>query len=259
MSERRWRNAIARVIRLRVRALSSGLAIATTLLIVLISIHSGSAAEATILGSISSKPHSLPPTLARWQAPTESGDYLSQIVPTRAGYLVWSEFPIKIYLGSLKATGDLDRTQRWIDEVLAAVREWSIYLPIVVVESPKMADITIWRSSPPLRISPGGTIARARSAETRYKLYIKSLSAATDILSHRCTIWLSPNQTIEYIRSSARHEIGHALGIWGHSLLATDVMYFSQVRHPPQISPRDVSTLKRVYEQPTLLGWPVGR
>ena len=35
----------------------------------------------------------------------------------------------------------------------------------------------------------------------------------------------------------------------------TDVLYFSQVRNPPAISARDVNTLKRVYEQPTRLGW----
>ncbi|MFN4955672.1 MAG: peptidase, partial [Aphanizomenon sp.] len=36
-------------------------------------------------------------------------------------------------------------------------------------------------------------------------------------------------------------------------------MYFSQVRNPPFISVRDVNTLKRVYEQPTGLGWSVLR
>jgi predicted Zn-dependent protease len=33
------------------------------------------------------------------------------------------------------------------------------------------------------------------------------------------------------------------------------VPYFSQVRNPPPISPRDVNTLKRIYQQPTSLGW----
>jgi predicted Zn-dependent protease len=34
-------------------------------------------------------------------------------------------------------------------------------------------------------------------------------------------------------------------------------MYFSQVREPPPISARDINTLKRIYQQPTRLGWPV--
>ncbi len=48
--------------------------------------------------------------------------------------------------------------------------------------------------------------------------------------------------------------LGHALGIWGHSQLETDALYFSQVRKPAFISVRDVNTLKKVYEQSTALG-----
>ncbi|MBA3924661.1 MAG: peptidase, partial [Nostocaceae cyanobacterium] len=70
-------------------------------------------------------------------------------------------------------------------------------------------------------------------------------------------IILSPSQTGEYLSAATRHEFGHALGIWGHSPLQTDTMYFSQVRHPPAISPRDVNTLKKIYAQPTSLGWTV--
>jgi predicted Zn-dependent protease len=66
---------------------------------------------------------------------------------------------------------------------------------------------------------------------------------------------LSPSQTGNYVVAAARHELGHALGIWGHSPLQTDALYFSQVRNPPTISSSDVNTLKRVYQQPTSLGW----
>ncbi|MFM6754387.1 MAG: peptidase, partial [Dolichospermum sp.] len=83
------------------------------------------------------------------------------------------------------------------------------------------------------------------------------LYTANNILYHRFTILLSPSQTGEYVLSAARHELGHALGIWGHSLSPTDTMYFSQVRNPPLISVRDVNTLKRIYEQSTSLGWSV--
>jgi predicted Zn-dependent protease len=59
----------------------------------------------------------------------------------------------------------------------------------------------------------------------------------------------------KYLPAAARHEFGHALGIWGHSLEETDVMYYSQVGEPPSISARDINTLKRIYQQPTRLGW----
>ncbi|OUL31838.1 peptidase [Nostoc sp. RF31YmG] len=197
----------------------------------------------------SPKPHPLPPTLAQWQDNTNSGDYFSQITPTQGGYLVWSQFPIRVYVETPTAINS-QQAQVWVNSVLHAVQEWNVYLPLLVVEKPEVADISILRKAPPLKISPNDKIPRARSALTTYELYTNN-----KVLLHRFTILLSPSQTGNYVIAAARHEFGHALGIWGHSPLQTDALYFSQVRQPPPISPRDVNTLKRVYEQPTSLGW----
>lgn len=194
------------------------------------------------------KPHPLPPTLVQWQDRTNSGDYFSQVKPIDVGYLVWSRFPLKVYIQNPNTANNTSKAP-WASTVEQAVREWSAYLPLVIVEQLEDADIRILRSPPPLRMTPD-KIPRARSAETSYELYISN-----NKLSHRCTILLSPSQTSQYLQAAARHEFGHALGIWGHSPFATDALYFSQVRNPPPISPRDVNTLKRIYEQPTQLGW----
>lgn len=188
-------------------------------------------------------PHPLPPTLAQWQDSTNTGDYFSQIAPTQVGYLVWSQFPVKVYIEP--------QAEAWFNAVLAAVKEWSTYLPLEVVEKKEVADIAISRKAPPLQTSPNNKILRARSALTTYEFYTNK----NNLLSHRFTILLSPSQTGSYLTAAARHELGHALGIWGHSPLQTDALYFSQVRNPPPISSRDVNTLKLVYEQPTSLGW----
>ncbi len=42
------------------------------------------------------KPHPLPGTLEKWQDKTNSGDYFDQIQFTKVGYLIWSNFPVKV-------------------------------------------------------------------------------------------------------------------------------------------------------------------
>ncbi|MDF5712814.1 MAG: peptidase [Rhizonema sp. NSF051] len=193
--------------------------------------------------------HPLPPTLAQWQDSKNSGDYFSQVSPTKVGYLVWSQFPVKVYIEPLNTlTGK--QAEAWVNNVLEAVKEWNAYLPLIITEKPEIADITIVRKAPPLQTNPSSKIPRARSAQTTYNYISKN-----NLLSHSFTILLSPSQTGQYLTAATRHELGHALGIWGHSPLQTDALYFSQVRNPSPISSRDVNTLKRVYEQPTSLGW----
>ncbi len=225
------------------------------------------AAESSLSSLPTPQTHPLPTPLAQWQDTTSTGDYFSEVKLTPVGYLVWSQFPVKIYVeqptDSTESPSSLQRFQNWVDAVLQAVREWSVYLPLEVVAQPAAADISILRSRPPLQASLNRetgklNLPRARSAQTRYEFYLRpAVEAAEEVLSHRFTIKLSPDQTVEYTIATARHELGHALGIWGHSPLETDTMYFSQVRNSPQISVRDINTLKRIYEQPTPLGWPL--
>ncbi len=197
------------------------------------------------------KIHPLPPTLERWGDDGEGGDYFSEIQFTEIGALVWSRFPVRVYFAP--------QNKEWNDIVNGAIEEWNIYLPLERIDSPETADIIIEREFPPRRATLNPEtgkldIPRARSAQTSYDLYITDTAEA--VVSHRMKIQLSPNLPPGSLLSAVRHELGHALGIWGHSPLETDVLYFSQVRYPPPISVRDVNTLKKIYQQPTRLGWP---
>jgi predicted Zn-dependent protease len=216
--------------------------------------------------------HPLPTALAQWQPTVDSDDYFLEVMPTPLGYLMWTEFPVKVFVEPLtEQSANIGQASQWIQAVQEAIEAWNLYLPLQQVETSEVANILIWRSAPPLqgwrsspedgeagdrRIRP--QLPRVRAAEARYHLFLDhSDSSDPPRIAHQVTIHLSPNQTVEYLKATARHELGHALGIWGHSPTETDVMYFSQVRTPPPISERDINTLKRIYQQPTRLGWAI--
>lgn len=208
------------------------------------------------------RPHPLPLTLVEWQDSQDSGDYFDQISLSPVGYLIWSQFPIKFYLDRPTNLNDsaasTRRFRQWVDAVIEAITEWQDYLPLVEVKDPQLADIVIERSEPPLDASFDPktgqlTIPRARSAQTSYDFYLTQ--DKPPILRHRMIIKISPGLSQLSALSASRHELGHGLGIWGHSDQETDALYFSQVRDLPPISVRDINTLKKIYQQPTRLGW----
>lgn len=206
------------------------------------------------------KIHPLPITLEQWQ-PQEQDDYFCSLVSPPIGALIWTEFPIKVYLDRPELeqnTASYQQFQKWVSAVETAIQEWNIYLPLNIVKEPEIASILIKRELPPLGSSFNAEtgkieIPRARTAQTRYDLEITKTQPP--ILTHRMMISISPRLGETSLLSAARHELGHALGIWGHSPVETDALYFSQVKNSPNISVRDINTLKKVYQQPTRLGW----
>jgi predicted Zn-dependent protease len=203
--------------------------------------------------------HPLPPSLLQWQAGANTGDYFAEVKSTSAGYLIWSEFPIKVYYDRPTETQERSTSfGQWINAVAKAIKDWNVYLPLLEIDRPELADITIKHEKPPLGVNINratGKIERmrARSAQTRYEFYLKEKQARK--LAHRMTIAIDPGLSEQSIETAARHELGHALGIWGHSPSQNDVMYFSRVRNALKISSRDINTLKKIYQQPTRLGW----
>jgi predicted Zn-dependent protease len=210
--------------------------------------------SAIVPGMANSEPplpiHPLPPTLAAWEDRATSGDYFEQIQGVEVGALLWSTFPVRIRMDVRNAQAP--RQDVWVRAVTQAIEEWNHYLPLVLVESDEDTDITIRRASIPIQRRPDGMLETIRFAQTQYQVYQRDRR-----WRHRMLITLSSNQADLSLLAGARHELGHALGLWGHSPVPTDVMFPSQVGHPPSISARDVNTLKRVYEQPTRLGWPI--
>lgn len=236
-----------------------------TILSVIISNHNISQAEQKSNDLDSSllpiaKIHPLPISLAQWENNHNQEDYFTQIKPTPIGYLIWSQFPVKIYLAKPTKSPDNSasdiRQQQWVEGVKKAIAEWNIYLPLQEIESPELANIIIARSTPARKVKYNPAtglydIPRAITAQTSYQFYWQDQK----VLSHRMIIKVSPNLSQQAILAASRHELGHALGIWGHSSHQNDALYFSQVRDFPPISARDINTLKKIYQQPTRIGW----
>ncbi len=205
--------------------------------------------------------HPLPPSLARWQGKLDLGDYFDVVKSTPLGYLIWSQFPVKVYLKNPtvdSAAANL-RWQEWLKTVDRAIAEWNVYVPLIRVTDSQNADIIISSDRPERKIQLNTQtgrydIPRAIAAQTNYQFYLRD---NPPILAHRMTIKLPPNTTGESLLATIRHEMGHALGIWGHSPAISDALYFSQVRDPQPISPRDINTLQKIYQQPTRLGWTI--
>lgn len=194
--------------------------------------------------------HPLPSSLAS-SAPNQAaaGDYFDQIKPSPAGYLVWSRFPVQIYVAPSPANlppFQAQQLQIWQLAARQAIQDWQVYIPLRLVERPEEADIMLDSTPPPSRAGQ-----RARVGEANFKIFMDPQGR----LRHQMMVSVRHTQSSNFVMATLRHELGHAMGIWGHSPQPQDVMYFSQVATPPPISARDINTLRRIYQQPTRLGW----
>lgn len=200
----------------------------------------------------------LPLSLQNWHS-ENNDNYFTEIEPHLVGYLLWLNFPVKVYLESPPddlPTSSYQKFLRWQEITRKAIAVWHPYLPLTEVKTEKEADILIYRRQPSLdaKLNPETglyEIPRAKAAVTQIKFYLSDTNPQK--LRHRMVIEVNPNQTDDYLLANITHELGHGLGIWGHSPEKTDIMYFSHTREIPQISVRDINTLKLIYQQPTRL------
>lgn len=206
------------------------------------------------------KVHPLPESLAAYKVDETLGDYFAAVkenTPEKQGYLIWSQLPVTVYLDIQSHDDEI-----WVKAVETAISQWNSYLPLTIVTTPEKADIIIEASSPPVAIQRNPDtgnlqITRARAGITRYEFYLKGDNPG--IFSHRMQIQVKPGRSYQAILATSLHELGHALGIWGHSSVETDILYYAQNSLSVSISARDINTLKKIYQQPTRLGWVISQ
>lgn len=180
-----------------------------------------------------------------------SGDnYLSK-VNTPFGPCVWKHFPIKLFLISAPVSyfGRMQAEIRDGFEVWSKVSQGKITFQFV--DSPADADIVMgWttsirnlknqKESGETNVDYGSTGTERRTLKNPGDIHHARITFV--VVDKNLRAWRPGD-----LRPVAIHEIGHALGLMGHSQSPRDIMYYmkNSVSKP---SARDVKTLNLLYE-----------
>ncbi len=181
--------------------------------------------------------------------PTSGDDYLDEV--TEGGKLVrWSltKMPLKLYVES-SPQGIRNFQPGFVSQVRRAMDIWTgvlnHQLSYALVSSPNQADIQVhWTNTIDTKghSGDGGTaytaglmIPHIRNDEIEY---MEVKIATFDIQGHP--------QNSDIIYAVAIHELGHSLGLLGHSTNPGDIM-FAENQHVTTPSKRDLNTVRRLY------------
>jgi predicted Zn-dependent protease len=193
----------------------------------------------------------------------KAGDYYKEVAQGSEG-LQFYEFPVKVFVGSVP--------RGWERATRTALESWIRVFPLEEVASREGADIVLnWGASTKESQRAGRESDVVQVEKKDNGAVVKRTKTAFITLdsSHR---WSE-----EQKRATILHELGHALGIHGHSDRAGDVMFGTiqesltemvgqkAMTAPPRYSPppsnaspslpqkpsqRDVNTLIRLYNTP---------
>lgn len=168
-------------------------------------------------------------------------DYYAEAVGTK--YVRWPSdmMPLRVYLRS--GEGKNGYSPSFAGIVKDSFNVWQQSMDQAVtfqyVTDPAKAKITVeWVDDPGIvkRTGKSGETQLTRTGDTISNAVIHLLIGARTV---------SDND----MRQTSLHEIGHALGVQGHSPNPDDIMFFSTTmyRRSQALSARDIATMKRIY------------
>jgi len=183
---------------------------------------------------------------------SSAGDYYWQISRNSEGE-EWNHLPVKLFLGSAPE-------MKWQQGAREAYDVWSALFPLQQVAAPQDADIRMsWEAA---------DLEEERAGDEMDWVQVKPVGGA---LSARrvaiIRIDLSRRWSKDEMRAIVLHELGHALGIKGHSNSPKDIMFWQMQEKARQLplpgpvplfwrslvkqpSQRDINTLIRLYNHP---------
>ncbi len=169
---------------------------------------------------------------------SQSDGYFQRIAMVSDGRITrFTNMPISVYLVNA------DLKPNYIDDLNYALKEWqdgsSGILSFEIVDKPDKADILIsWfnKIEESYREHPLGMTELHRINKDKY--YVEMQICLRDPITAKP---LSDEQ----MKIVLLHEIGHAIGLWGHSKDKDDVMYYASDKL--HLSENDILTVKTLY------------
>ena len=190
---------------------------------------------------------------------SSNGDYLAEMVEGGAYRWTPDHMPLRVYIadGSGVSAYRPQFKQLMRDAFNSWMQAAAGKLSWVEVNDPRQADIvTNWSDSISIR---NGQLEAGRTTavtQTDRRSGERSLVAAdVKILTRIGPKVFSDDE----IRKTTLHEVGHALGLQGHSHLSSDIMYASLSRNQvPFLQDRDAATISHLYAGYPLAGTDSG-
>lgn len=173
-----------------------------------------------------------------WLSPGGAADdYFDQITVFSEGRITrFVEMPITVYISPVL------QTEAYLSALRYAMRQWEEASDgkIKFQESPvsEGADIMVsWTSSALMRIidTPLGKTSFTRLDDTKFRVNITLIHPENVLSSAQMT-------------TACLHEVGHAIGLWGHSPNPLDVNFEASTAQRPTANDRE--TLLKVYATP---------
>jgi tetratricopeptide (TPR) repeat protein len=198
-------------------------------------------------------------TIASYQtqptAESVQDDYLAN-ASSGGRYFRWPRLPIRVFIASGAGTPEYrDSYARALSEAFSMWTQGSENrIAFVLVPDPQQSDLFCDWTADPNKVIDGGAVEGGLtklSGQPQPNGDVSIVSARITLLTNRSGIPLSNDD----MKKVCLHEVGHALGINGHSSNNQDVMFFSESPTVwPSLTKRDRATICRLYSSYPRLG-----